>query len=226
MSFILNALRKSEQERLSSQEETLDAKILEKNDYKQHKTSVWLILLVIVNVFFISYFIWSSSKDDGNKEDDISVVSEKNIVPAKPEVKLKEKTEEQEKVLTLPVIEKEKVLQPTIIETEKKQLSIAEQLKRKQVINQPVVKETLDQKAIQLSEQKKQPVSKIEPVKEPELVIDPEKIKIEVQKETENEPPFLSTLDYDFRRTVPDIDINVFVYTENVEGRFIMINMK
>lgn len=54
MSFILNALRKSEQQRQASQEETLDTKILEKNDSKQHKTSIWLILLVIVNVFFIS----------------------------------------------------------------------------------------------------------------------------------------------------------------------------
>lgn len=84
----------------------------------------------------------------------------------------------------------------------------------------------MDQKVTSVSEPEKQPVNEVEPVKEPELVTVPKKIEIEVQTEAENDPPFLSELNYEFRRTVPDVDINVFVYTENEDGRFIMINMK
>ena len=49
MSIILNALRKSEQERQISQPESLENKILEKPGDVQKKNPVWLIVLVIIN---------------------------------------------------------------------------------------------------------------------------------------------------------------------------------
>jgi len=41
-----------------------------------------------------------------------------------------------------------------------------------------------------------------------------------------NDFPFLSELDYEFRRKVPVIDVNVYVYAEKESERFIMIAMK
>ncbi len=51
------------------------------------------------------------------------------------------------------------------------------------------------------------------------------KIK-EKEKEKENSPPFLSELPFEFRRSVPAIDFNVFVYSSIKSERFVMIDMK
>lgn len=47
-----------------------------------------------------------------------------------------------------------------------------------------------------------------------------------VQYESKNELPWLHELSRDFRRSVPDLNINVYVYNERPENRFIMIEMK
>ncbi len=81
-----------------------------------------------------------------------------------------------------------------------------------------------EQQNSQIVELKKKPVITTALVEEPPLEIVTEETSNEVQQE--NAPPFLSELDYDFRRRVPEIDINVFVYSETEEDRFIMIDMK
>ena len=49
--------------------------------------------------------------------------------------------------------------------------------------------------------------------------------KIDATKNLTEDIPFLSTLDYHFRRSVPALDINVYVYAEKKQDRFIMLEM-
>ena len=63
MSIILNALKKSEQERLVSQEEALANHASEQLKLTHKKTPTWLFVLVIINLFFLSYFIWVFTND-------------------------------------------------------------------------------------------------------------------------------------------------------------------
>ncbi len=209
MSFILNALRKSEQQRQASQAESLENRMLEQQVFLPKKTSGWLIVLVIVNVFFLSYFIWLFTK-----EDTIKLVSKHEIIAKKK---------------TLEPKEKENPTPPIVINANKpRQMSIAEQLERKQSSKQEEIKKIVKQKILLLAEQKKQLVSNVKPVTitHPKTKPIPEIISEHIQKPAKSKLPFLSELDFEFRRKVPDLDINVFVYSENQDDRFIMINMQ
>jgi len=212
MSFILNALRKSEQERQVRQPEILENRILEKQDTVLKKNPVWLIVLVITNAFFLIFFFWSFTKDDINEN-----AERKTVVVEKSEIKDKQKVKTS--------------LAPIVVEpTKNEQISIAEQLKVNQVSidnkeQAGQLKESLAANDIKEEpEQEKKAVVTTTLVEEPVLEIITEKISREVQQK--NVPPFLSEFDYDFRRIVPEIEINVFVYSEIKEDRFIMIDMK
>ena len=227
MSIILNALRKSEQERQVRQPDVLENRILEKQDTAPKRNPIWLISLVIINAFLLTFFLWSFTKEDINEN-----VERKTVVAEKTELKNDEKTKTS---LVQPV---ELVNTLTAI----KKISIADQLKEKQVINDkkdnekpgPLkgslatndikAKPEPEQQNSQTVEPKKEPIITTALVEEPPLEIVTEETSNEAQQE--NAPPFLSELDYDFRRRVPEVDINVFVYSESEEDRFIMINMK
>jgi general secretion pathway protein B len=212
MSFILNALRKSEQQRQASQADSLENRVLKQQVFAPKKTSGWLIVLVIVNVFFLCYFIWLFTK-----EDNIEIVS-------------KHETVAKNKTLEPRIKENEKASSPIIIKNaiKQRQISIAEQLERKKLSKQQEIKKIVQQKILQLAEQKKQADSKVKPITitHPKKDPIPKDIPEDILKPAKHELPFLSELDYQFRRKVPDLDINVFVYSENQDDRFIMINMQ
>lgn len=225
MSYILNALRKSEQERQLRQSETLENRLLEKHDTAQKKNSAWLIILAIINVFLLIFFFWPSTKEDINEG-----VARKSLVAEKSEIKDENKGK----------ISLAKTVNPTVKPVIKKQISIAEQLKVKPVSynnkekaeqlksnlarNDKKEKPEPEQQKLQRVERKKEAVTTTVLVEEPVLEMVTENINNELERE--NSPPFFSELDYEFRRRVPEIDINVFVYSEIKEQRFIMINMK
>ena len=60
--------------------------------------------------------------------------------------------------------------------------------------------------------------------------LEPTAVKVVPKQNTTNNQsdniPLLSELSYEFRRTVPSMLINVFVYSNNEEDRFIMVDMK
>jgi len=216
MSYILNALRKSEQERQESQIETLENRIQHNQNSKPIKTSVWLIGLVLVNVFFLLYFLWSFTKNE--TEDNIKnkvVLVQKELNNAVPE----QNKEIKEKLADKP---------SSVFLAAKQQLSIAEQIEKRKILSHVVIKEIKPVKA-KIAISKRMPIAVLKaPVKKQkqsisvsEIIIQP----IEPEKKV-NDFPFLSELDYDFRRKVPDMDINVYVYAEKQQDRFIMINMK
>lgn len=212
MSYILNALRKSEQERQDKQSETLENRIEIKQNNEHKKTSSWIFVLVIANLFFLSYFIWSFSKPDNGE----------NINKNRAAKQI-----ETVKVFAKPVINIKATISPsTVNETTKffQKSTIAEQIqnnKSKIKITAKPSKAELDQN-IQVVKQKHKTIALVPVVTKADKAI----IKPIKPVHQADDIPFLSTLDYNFRRTVPIIDINVYVYTENKADRFIMIEMK
>ena len=207
MSYILNALRKSEHERQIREPEALENRILEKPGTVQKKNPAWLIILVVINVLILMFFFLAYTKENIDEG-----VERKVVVAKKPEIKDENKVKIS--------------LVHAVSPPNKSQVSIAEQLKVKPPGK---VKEKPEQQKIQKVERKKVPVvttAIVEEaiVEEPVLKKLTENINRELEKE--NSPPYLSELDYEFRRIVPEIDINVFVFSENKEDRFIMIDMK
>jgi general secretion pathway protein B len=222
MSYILNALKKSEKQRQAGRAESLESRILEQPLDEQKKTPYWLIMLVIVNICFLSYFIWSYLKEDESSEHQI-----KTYLKATPDQVTIDKPIHRSIVKPT-----EKQQQKSISEHIEKQQESITQLVKKQEAHKP--KPTTEKKPLNKSLKKQPPKLGTKNIVLPEIesiaIIEKPAIK-EIKesvavKEKTADIPFLSELAYDFRRTVPSIDINVFVYSENKAERFIMVDMK
>jgi len=194
MSFILNALRKSEQERVAQQVETLENKLHVLVAEPKKKLSIGMLLLILVNLIFLAYFVWTLLKTD----EQVVYVKQPPVV--------------EERIKIVPQLNVTKIEKPGSI-------SISEKIEKHQV----QVKKTPPKAAQQ----------QLKPIKQKQVEDVQESIKSEetlitsLDKESKsNEPVFLSELDYQFRRTVPSFAINVYVYSENEQDRFIMIDMK
>ena len=136
MSYILNALRKSEHERQIRQPEALENRILEKPGTVQKKNPAWLIILIIINASILIFFFLAYTKENINEG-----VGRKVVVTKKP------------------VIKDEKKNKTSLVHAakppNKSQISIAEQLKVKPPSK---VKEKPEQQKIQKVERKKSPL--------------------------------------------------------------------
>ncbi len=208
MSYILNALRKSELQRQQT-EELSENKAVNFNTAPGHrqKKSLGLLLLLFGNILMLAYIFWSLNQTD----DDIS----KQQAKALPAVIAA--TEAQPVLATKLPKPATKANQSTATIA-----SIAEQIKRNRA--KPI--NTLQAKAMEIENKTVPPVVKS---KKPEIKIveqkQPPTETIIVKKKTADYP-FLAELDYTFQRTVPDLNINVYVYAEQKAQRFIMIDMQ
>ncbi len=217
MSYILNALRKSERERLDGHaDETLENRIQHKPHAAPKKTSFLLAIIVLANLLFLSYFIWSFSKDkesqgQGKGQAEQVVAEQKQAIKIEPKLNIAGKTIVQQPAAVKQIKEKPQV---------QSQNSIAEQIKSQRAKKKryPTKPNRREKQGTELVKQQVKPLSK-----------QPEKLaltEIKADEKQDRDFPYLSELDYDFRRTVPDIDINVYVYAEKKQDRFIMIKMQ
>jgi general secretion pathway protein B len=211
MSFILNALRKSEQDRQSLQSETVTDKILlHQPQQNRGKTTKFFAFLIIGNVLLIASIVWFirnnstpapdttaqpiskplPTKESGVKSEAIAKFTQ----PERPAQKAESKTSSISEW-----VETQKPEKPVI--TKK---PATEPIKQPVIVNKPELpapaNPTIDA-----------------PVKvEPNL---PEIIPVK------KDMPFLSDLPFEFRQTVPKFTINVFVYSQQPEESFVMIDM-
>ena len=212
MSFILNALRKSEQERQTLHAETVtDRIVINQLQPNKSKSFKFYAALIIGNVLLVSG-IFALQRYDSlfffNKEQQAT-----SIIPLTP------------KVLPTFTIKSEK---PIRAETPKK-ASIADWINHQE----PVVEALAAQPNIK----------KITALKPIEMIDQHNRIKVPTENNlaivkannrdsnsytgmpVQTKIPFLSDLPVEFRRTVPVININVFVYSEHGEESFVMIDM-
>ena len=210
MSFILNALRKSEQERQAVHETVTDKILLQQPPQNRNKTAKFYAVLVTGNVLLIACLVW---------------FVQKNAVPtpdltAQPVSKLLPAQEARDNSIVM-----DKVTQPEkpVQKTEPKTTSIAEWV------------ETQKPEKIAVTKKPTADVIKPLPITNKPVLPAPAPMKIEAAVNLEPIPPetipvkkgpaFLSDLPYDFRQTVPKLTINVFVYSEHPEDCFVMIDM-
>lgn len=218
MSYILNALRKSELERQSSQSGTLENSILETKDIKRNKTPVWLIILVVINIFFLAYLMWSFSRDTTQKKkEEVEVEVEKIILPTKQKVDIEDKTELLQHTNIKPI---KKPQQPSIVEQYKKQQFKVKRTENKLEKSGSGVKKT-NQRKVKSNLSGSESIA----IKKRNTSLPIGEITSEEDGDKSNEPPFLLELGYEFRRTVPKITINVLVYSKIKSERLIMISM-
>jgi len=214
MSFILNALRKSEQERQASQAENVTDKILlPQPPQNSGKTTKLLVILLIANVLVIAGSVWfvrnnlmstpdtraptispTLSAQDAKLEPKAIAKSTQSKRPAQKA--------ESEITSIAELIDKEKPEPAPLPVTTKK--TAADTIKQPAITNN--------------SELQIQTTPVIAPAANVE------------SDEHETIPaikgiPLLSDLPFEFRQTLPKFTINVFVYSQDPEERFIMIDM-
>ena len=75
MSFILNALRKSEQQRVSNPIAALEDKIQLKQGATKKNKSGWLIVLVMINLLLLA-FLFTRQEEKSINEEPVSVAEQ------------------------------------------------------------------------------------------------------------------------------------------------------
>lgn len=231
MSFILNALRKSELERQSAQAQTLGDRILEKQPIEKKKNNLfWWVVLVAANVFFMAYFFMSTyEKETKSVEQDVLLIPEN--VGAKKTIDsqlLKKDLKKQSTIAQL--LGKQRMKSEEIEKQKIQKIKKADRMvQKRKAVKKKIAAEKAKSvvrarpKAIVKAVPIKKLVAKKEILKKPTLISTSKPV---IKAKKDSGPPFLSELPYDFRRTVPSIRINVYVYSDNKDERFIMVNMK
>lgn len=206
MSFILNALRKSEQQRVSSPIAALEDKIQLKQGATKKNKSGWLIVLVMINLLLLAFLFTRQEEKDRNEKP--GSVAKKIRTP----LQIKQQNPVQAQVSN-----PEATVQFTIAQQIKNHRQKQKQERKRQASlkTSPITPPTKAQQATQITP--------------PKTVIEQAakaKTPVPVVSNKENNPPYLSEMPYEFQLSVPNININVFVYTEYPESRFIMVDMQ
>lgn len=203
MSFILNALRKSEQERQALQPETVNDRILLPQP-QQHpgKTAKFVVFLIVANVLVIGGFVWFIRNDLMSTPDKTPSISKS--LPAQ-ETPLESKSQAE-----TPAPKPDASSIAELIDGQKPEPA---PLPLKPVIAKKPPVDTIKQPTT---------ASKSTPPIQTAVNVQPapsETIPIK------NDLFFLNELPSDFRQTVPKFTINVFVYSQQPEDRWVMIDM-
>lgn len=255
MSFILNALKKSEEERQTVQSDPVQDRIPDREDAIKKKRPLWLIILSLANLCLLFYFIWLfllKDEPDTSKEKTSHITEKSNEIV------------ENKKVVTQAAVQMAKVKK--IVKPEREQvnpkapLSWKDEVKavktnKQNVINKAEVEivekrpkqRKEDQFSIsqRLEKQKKETLKRKQTAFRSKTVDNQKTIKkenspfakrtyvppsttdyVETPEQNRSNPPYLSGMSYGFRRKVPNIQINVFVYSEKEEDRMVMIEMR
>ncbi len=219
MSYILDALRKSEQQRQATQPDTVTERLLINPNQPAKFPFKWLIIIAITNVIAISavgWFFLQKPTAETKKKPELSATSERTSIGAKSN---------QPK---MPIVaENNSPAAPsTALRDDKSsgETSIAQMLEGKKeaaktVESQRTSQPTPVQRPIIVKKEIKQPrklgqkdVKQLQPTESPELA-------------TQNPAAELNDTLAETRNNQPKLNINVFSYAEKPEDRFVIIDM-
>ncbi len=224
MSYILDALRKSEQERQAAKPENVTGKLLVNPPQPANKPFKWLLLLGIVNTLALAFIAWFFiSKADNETQQGISASIPQNIsrpgksessalLPAQPSA---QNTARQNSAVLTP--DRQQPYAPSIaqlIEEKKDAIKQSEIIKPRQ---QNLIKKFTPVKKDSTKPKAAPPQTKAD---RPETVSAPS-AALPFQGGT----PQLQALTKDYRDNLPNFTINVFSYAEQPEDRFVIIDM-
>lgn len=268
MSYILDALRKSEQERQKNQALNLNYQVLE--DGPQQHSNKWLwvaVIFTMVGMLTLSvvWFLRSTPKQEVSKteaqpksKEIASVVYKQQAVSGAAEIKqhysgqtlVNAHTDIATDTKSIALLEApQQQVVPVVSGTAIAQAAKAE-------AHQSPARALLDKPATETNETHDSPAARLlhkpEPVKpqtqvkiaapeppaaqQPEIALEPAQSPSTValepspppiaMPETKETAPFLKEMPFEFRRHVPSLNINVFVYTDDPDERFVLINMR
>jgi general secretion pathway protein B len=223
MSYILDALRKSEQQRQAVQPDTVTDRILLNTPQPKQKPTKWIIALVIGNLLVIAYLGWFFNKKESVEAQNIAKIV------GNPNKQL------------LPTTSEKSPVQPTVIDqnriTQATGQSAIDQAKPQ--LTSPSIAELVEAKKMAASQRlNTRPITEKKPIavkKEPVTrTLETQSAKRETLGPTEEEPiispvskgtPNLKELPYETRNNLPNLTINVFSYAQQPEDRFVIIDM-
>jgi general secretion pathway protein B len=223
MSYILDALRKSEQQRQAMQPDTVKERIRVSPWQPKQKPTQWMIALAVGNLLVIAYLIWFlTQKEPEQAQRRVAVITQEKqpIEPVKPNLP-QTVTEQDADAIN---IKQQNIKQEGNLPTLP---SIAQLLEEKQA----AIKIVETQKATQQTQAKK-PITVKKELLMPKLndrEFDGEPIELPPKKpvnlSANKGTPNLNELPYDFRNSLPNLTINVFSYAHQPEDRFVIIDM-
>lgn len=202
MSYILNALRKSEQDRQAVEPDKVTHRILVQPPHPQRATRL-IAALIISNLLILAYFLWFTQKPQpdapapAGKQPDAPAVKPAPAPPAD----------------IMPTSE------PEARPPEPKLPSIAEIVEARVI---PAKSATAVKKP--LTEPVKPTPAPPQPPR-PEVESAENAVAKPASLPAKNHLPFLNELPAEFRRELPSLPINVFVYSPKPAERFVMIDM-
>lgn len=256
MSYILNALRKAEKERQQKQEQILGAQLQDHKASTARGLMPWLLLLLAVNLCVLAYvMLREEGQTQGGNQQPVAqaappVAESAKKSSATPEFAGPEVSERQNRVAEIETIPRkntdsvapepksgmdesvktEAEMQQAVIPEENLEFESSQPLvsaaseKPKPALDVPAdIAVATDENSEKLS-------GKGESKRTAEIVAQESAKAVERSgRELSQQKlalPWLHEMPATFRRQVPELDINVYVYDEQPENRFIMIAMK
>lgn len=227
MSYILNALRKSEQERQSKQPESVTNRILMHPPERKSSVIGWIALAILGNVAAIAGIIWYVQN--------LPEPSRVDPAPAASPVVLADsesKGQPNIKPIELPKIRESLPTPKPVQSTERIATSKPKENPIKPVLTTPAkpapvkIKEPVEdaEKTASVVDNRSFDEAS-EPVQDMTAIALVAEQKPEPEPESANKIPYFSDLPNDFRQSVPKMAINVFVYARDPAERFVIINM-
>jgi general secretion pathway protein B len=226
MSYILDALRKAEQQRQATEPDTVSERLLVNAPQSRQKSKKWIIALIFSNLVVIAYFAWFFSQKKPMQQQSISkVLDNKEKQPLQTEKAKSQVTDGaslQNEIAkksndSLALQLDQQHASPSIAqlyEEKKEALKKAEAQKSNQDI--PAKKSVTVKKETSTAKQKlKETLSGSSQA----LSEKPEKLP------TRKSMPELNDLSFDIRNNLPNLTINVFSYAHQLEDRFVIIDM-
>lgn len=226
MSYILNALRKSEQERQARQPETATERILLPQRKPKRKTALWIAAILLSNLLIISGFVWLSSRKTAS-------------TPAAPKAPATARVETTARTPPQPsAAHPGKPSAPPAPAKEPASASIAEQAAVNLPPKNPLpskagnARKTIAARSPEAAKAGNNGfMTRPDPIK-PAAKQTPPPANPGANEATAAAPaepqriPFLEELPYDVRQSIPKMTVNVFVYSPNVTESFVVINME
>jgi general secretion pathway protein B len=219
MSFILNALRKSEQERQALHAEIVNDRILLPQPQPNHGKTKFFAFLIFGNLLLVACIVWFIRNDFAPTPQttaqtvstplpiqETKLESKPVIKPAQPE-----KPTQKAEFDTTSIAE--------LVETQKPASAPAPLPVKQPIITKNPVPDVIKQPAIDYPIEK--PIQQAPAIPEPVKVQPATPETIAIKKDI----PLLSDLSVEFRQSIPKFTINVFVYSHRAEERFVMIDM-
>ncbi|MCQ8117164.1 general secretion pathway protein GspB [Methylomonas rosea] len=233
MSYILNALRKSERERQAIQPDTVTSRIAVQQTPERHSLTKIIVVLILLNLAILTYFLGIAPQPPADKTPPVATIEKTAPLLAKTNPPLPaDSPAKPARISPAPKMEQPRNPTPAaekFVTNTKQPVEPVPQVKPAVAPQQPV-------KPVPTAIAQPTPASK--PITEPEprssmipqqlsepgepAAKKPEPIKT---APTQNDLPTLQDLPPEVRLSLPSLPINVFSYSSTPTERFVMIDM-